>query len=442
MRAFKIAIGLVSFSLLLILCSQWIPQTLPQYFSDLTGTTQSQSHNPQSSQDMMDDSSNDDETEKSTEKYVTYLPHSGFHNQRIALINAMVIAKSLNRTLIMPELNMGHANYWLPGKALALQFDDCSRKIFKGPHRVSLNGCYAFRSYNPWSVSSILDLSAVNDQGIRYVERNDMSLDFFEKNFGLTKDDTYYVQDPTRFSYRIYDNSSMDLGSFDFPLQLSVLRQRTEPLISFGSLFGSFRLAIEPNSELWWLREYLTAELGISHSVIMQDSLSIASHLGGPGNYISIHIRQGDGSFRKALKSTIVHVQAHLEKIKGRADPDAVEAMRQLSVPDRLKACVVVNHTVTDPHLRVIFMATDAHNSRESMADFHYAFPCMFTLNDFSNVISNLIETDHSIFLPLVDAEVASHSSRFVGTPKSTFSKYIKYRQRRWLKYYPKAPKS
>ncbi|KAI9005846.1 hypothetical protein CLU79DRAFT_780689 [Phycomyces nitens] len=433
MRGFKIAITIVSLSLLLIIFSQWIPQTIPQYFSDLT--TQSPiGFNP--SQGMMDDSIEDE----STEKYVTYLPHSGFHNQRIALINAMIIAKALNRTLIMPELNMGRANYWRPNEELALKFDDCARKVFKGPNRVPLTGCYAFRSYKPWSVSSILDLSAVKEQDIRVLERNDMSLDYFEKTFGLTKDDTYYVQDPSRFSYRIYDNSTMDLGTFDFPLEMSVLRQRTEPLVFFGSLFGSYRLAIEPTSELGWLREYLTAELGISHSVIMQDSLSIVSHLGGPGNFLSIHIRQGDGPFRKALKSTIAHVQTHLEKIKGKRDPEAVEAMRELSIPERLKACI--NPSVTDPHLRVIFMATDAHDSRQSMSEFHHEFPCLFTLNDFPEVLKNLVESDHGIFIPLVDAEVASHSSRFVGTPKSTFSKYIKYRQHRWLKYYPMAPNS
>ncbi|KAI7872354.1 hypothetical protein BDF14DRAFT_490307 [Spinellus fusiger] len=45
-------------------------------------------------------------------KYISYLPHSGFHNQIISLINALVLAKALNLTLIMPELNIGWANHW------------------------------------------------------------------------------------------------------------------------------------------------------------------------------------------------------------------------------------------------------------------------------------------------------------------------------------------
>ncbi|CAG8627907.1 15311_t:CDS:2, partial [Racocetra fulgida] len=39
-----------------------------------------------------------------TEKYLTYLPHDGFNNQRIALENAIFLAWFLNRTLIIPPL--------------------------------------------------------------------------------------------------------------------------------------------------------------------------------------------------------------------------------------------------------------------------------------------------------------------------------------------------
>jgi len=36
-------------------------------------------------------------------KFLSYLPHSGFHNQRIALENALVLARLLNRTLLVPH---------------------------------------------------------------------------------------------------------------------------------------------------------------------------------------------------------------------------------------------------------------------------------------------------------------------------------------------------
>src|SRR3954453_16435422 len=61
-------------------------------------------------------------TELSQEKYLTYLPHSGLHNQRIELENAVFLAWSLNRTLILPPLMLGKR---FPYK----QFDSLERKL-------------------------------------------------------------------------------------------------------------------------------------------------------------------------------------------------------------------------------------------------------------------------------------------------------------------------
>ncbi|KAF9381414.1 hypothetical protein CPC16_009867 [Podila verticillata] len=48
-----------------------------------------------------------------TEKYLTFLPHSGFHNQRSELENALVLARLLNRTLIIPKVYLGPPMPWL-----------------------------------------------------------------------------------------------------------------------------------------------------------------------------------------------------------------------------------------------------------------------------------------------------------------------------------------
>ncbi|KAF9650013.1 hypothetical protein BDM02DRAFT_1689768 [Thelephora ganbajun] len=42
------------------------------------------------------------------EKFLSYLPHSGFHNQRIALENALVLARLLNRAFLVPPVRFGH----------------------------------------------------------------------------------------------------------------------------------------------------------------------------------------------------------------------------------------------------------------------------------------------------------------------------------------------
>ncbi|KAF9543703.1 hypothetical protein EC957_000558 [Mortierella hygrophila] len=48
-----------------------------------------------------------------TTKYITFLPHSGFHNQRAELENALLLARLLNRTLIMPKVYLGPPMPWL-----------------------------------------------------------------------------------------------------------------------------------------------------------------------------------------------------------------------------------------------------------------------------------------------------------------------------------------
>ena len=48
------------------------------------------------------------------EKFLSYLPHSGFHNQRIELENALLLAAYLNRTLLVPPVYLASpAMPWL-----------------------------------------------------------------------------------------------------------------------------------------------------------------------------------------------------------------------------------------------------------------------------------------------------------------------------------------
>lgn len=51
-------------------------------------------------------------------RYLAYSPHSGLHNQRIALENAIVLAQLLNRTLLLPPLRLGKPLRWANNEAL------------------------------------------------------------------------------------------------------------------------------------------------------------------------------------------------------------------------------------------------------------------------------------------------------------------------------------
>jgi hypothetical protein len=84
-------------------------------------------------------------------------------------------------------------------------------------------------------------------------------------------------------------------------------------------------------------------------------------------------------------------------------------------------------------------MATDSHKPREdpNMRALFDQFVCAFTLSDFPDIIPSINvksprdnHTDiSSLLIPLVDASIASGGNDFVGTPKSTFSGYVKSRQ-------------
>src|SRR5689334_7685658 len=58
------------------------------------------------------------------EQFITYLPHSQFHNQIIELKNAIVLAYLTNRTLIMPPiLRYNQSKLSIPHSALYGLYD-------------------------------------------------------------------------------------------------------------------------------------------------------------------------------------------------------------------------------------------------------------------------------------------------------------------------------
>lgn len=50
-----------------------------------------------------------DSAEPEHARYLSYLPHSGLHNQMICLQNALILGHMLNRTVIIPYIRLGRA---------------------------------------------------------------------------------------------------------------------------------------------------------------------------------------------------------------------------------------------------------------------------------------------------------------------------------------------
>ncbi|KAI9498814.1 hypothetical protein BDB00DRAFT_799615 [Zychaea mexicana] len=399
-----------------------------------------------------------DNNSNTNEKYITFYPHSGLHNQRLGLLNAMVLAKALDRTLILPQINLGKGVYWWESPLLAQKLSDCPELPLS--ERKGL--CADYRKYIPVPVSSVFDLSVLNRLGIRYIERDSMHTSYLSERLGIHDDEIYHVSDHKRFSYRIYDNvnSTDPLNQFKYRINLQELEARPEQLIEFGSLFGTPRLVLDVRNDLYWLREHLSGELGFGNPTVIHQTLNVVGRLGGPGNFVSVHLRTGDGVFKVTMARTMDKVRQTLERY---STQHRLHHEQEYAIMARLQAlahegqtanllneCTAIQHQrdMLHPRLRLIFMATDTAQPRHTLPELFEEFVCMFTLPDFPDVIQDTVagastpareQNDHygPLLLPLIDAEVASHGSFFVGTRKSTFSKYIQYRNRRFLSYYP-----
>jgi hypothetical protein len=403
--------------------------------------------------------SSQDALPEEDEKFITYLPHSGLHNQRIALINAMILAKALDRILLMPEMNLGHAVYWRPFSTLSRQLDICPRlqkklKSIKKKRAFRSLQCSTFKNYVPVSVDAIFDISAAEELGIRTEQRLDMKRDYVKRHNRLfthfdKKGYKYSIPDTERYSYQLHDGPMEDDNSKFFShIEIESLRQRPERYIEFGSLFSMARLSLN-QPELIWAKEHLHREIGTRHPLVQAHAQKVIGKLGGEGNFVSVHLRQGDGFFKKLLKETLIEIEDKLQlklnqtdgKLFARgSDPSLIQTIAtENDTTRRLEKCLAVQGV---PCLDVIFLATDAPKPRATLKTLFRQYPCTFTLADFPTTWkesnrkpsqSNILQNSHHaklghLLYPMMDAEIASYASMFIGTPKSTYSSYVNYR--------------
>ncbi|KAI9474008.1 MAG: hypothetical protein EXX96DRAFT_580196 [Benjaminiella poitrasii] len=416
--------------------------------------------------------------EKGEEKFITFLPHSGLHNQRIGLINAMILAKALNRTLILPQINIGKAIGWKPSLLSEARFSECTIQNKRRSDAL----CKGFNKYVPVSVESIFDLSALHDAGVRTIQRDDMSQSYFQDVWSIPDEEVYRVEDLTRFSYRIYDSKKNQdsMRSFEYRIDMDDLREMDEKVIVFGSLHYTMRLALE-DPYLVWFAQHLRKEISISHPVVIRQALRIIPLLGGPDKFVGVHLRQGDGYFKALMDETLNTLRLTLEQtdlspdqiLQLQQNPDFSTSPRALSPEDQnkltelhaissadkmqlLSQCVAWHKPDNHPRLRLIYMATDTPSPRTTLKELYDEFPCIFTLSDFPEVIESTLTMSpmltgnarvddemmeygtkiSPLLFPMIDAEIASHGSTFIGTRKSTFSQYINHRYTRFKSIY------
>lgn len=130
------------------------------------------------------------------------------------------------------------------------------------------------------------------------------------------------IDDTTAYDYKIYatqegldevDAPGTDgLDNYHYALPLSDLQTpeaESKRLIEFGSLYGSFRLNLKGADPHWSkllnkIQKAMVFDLDLLENVSRQ----MAHAMGGHDNFIGLHLRVGDGSF-KVSEPRLTHAE-------------------------------------------------------------------------------------------------------------------------------------
>ncbi|CAG8523221.1 11314_t:CDS:2 [Paraglomus occultum] len=363
------------------------------------------------------------------EKYLTYLPHSQFNNQRISLENALMLAYYTNRTLILPPLILGaHKVAWLP-------FQQLYNSLQALKKRRSREKCVNSRYHNIcdyWDSWSLIRWDEIfgnvprfaEAEGLRIEWSNDFSLGKLKSKYNLTNDDIHYLRDAVRYGAKIYDDpqSTTPLGVYQARLPLAALQAIPHKLIYFESLYGPDR-ALYELPEHYAFNQRMVRELVYTHPGVKSVAEKIISLLGGKGTYVGVHVRGSDSDsyFGNAMARTIESLSAHVKELQVSRKQHAEHA-----------SFGTHEHCLHNSTSVPIYVATDISQPRtdKMSKQLFEMFSCVLTMSDFESFTHELDafvnENDglpmKRYLLPMIDMVVAAQGKTFVGTPLSTFS--------------------
>lgn len=394
------------------------------------------------------------------EKFISFYPHSGFHNQRIALVNALMLAERLNRTLLMPPVVLGEPIHWRKYDSLesfhrrgtkARIADECRAFLLgHGEQEEVPEKCKQSFRYTSLRWDRLFDLRRIKQRiNIRY--RDDYDRSYLQRKYGITNDDTYHIKDELLYDYRISDTENQPLQKYQREIFIWDLARRKERLLSFGSLFGTGRV-MYTSQESKDLRDFLFQQFVFSRQALpelFEEADRIMHRLGGPRSYVSIHARVGDSIFERFSPQVMGKLWSDLQKYLPLVAHNEHEQQQQYAMgQDHLqclnedigekKEAVDWNTMTTPRHPLVLFMATDAPDPREHplIQPIFDAFPCVVTLRDLfdfkQSKLATLINPEDGIqygkyLVPFLDGLIASRAQEFTGSMWSTFSAYIRF---------------
>ncbi len=414
-------------------------------------------------------------------RFLAYLPHSGFHNQRIALENALVLARLLNRTLLLPPVRLGVALAYAPfddlyemaANATKAGLEHCAATLH-AKSAPTPPECESYESYThiPWGW--LVDLPAL--------QRTQPLLPGWNFTDGWLQDtlhlsppsDIFTLRDGSRHQHAFQDFVARRPASgrkFSEPVHLAALLRRPERLVMLGSLFGSSRLHLRARANRL-VRAQVREQMVFANPHLARATDAIRAALGG--TYLAAHLRIGDGAFEVNAPEIVRRAWWKLLQVGLGLSDDEIASLEEESFPEEEPldppvfapdlpalrsphpplppfpsnaspslspaggfSCRGRLHSA--PRLRrlnaPLYISTDAVSPTLNPLLWRFlgTFPCTFFLGDFAEQTRPLgvlrSEIDGvplgSFLMPFVDAMVAGQAYQVVGTESSTFSAFV-----------------
>lgn len=412
----------------------------------------------------------------SGERYLAYLPHSGFHNQRIAFENALVLARILNRTLLVPPARLGKdlVSYH--------RFDDLQHLLIRSGkqalHHCSValhtrppSECWGYFDYTHVSWDWLFDLSSIAAEQPLF-HREACTYPWLESP--PPDADTLRLKDQTAYDFRFVDYTpQLDAGAhprYHIAYPISTLAASSAQLIQLGTLFGSARLHLTKTGNLA-ARTTIRERLGFANPHLETASTAAVNALGGKDTFLAAHVRLSDGPFRALREQTVRSVwyrlvACALRGANASTSSEDIYELERLLVPTsavvppprvplvqsvslaamrlpratmvggRRLICAGKQHMAPElVSLNVpLFVATDVEDGL-ALAPLRATFPCTILLRDLADVpevrmLDRLVSGEDGVPLapflaPLLDAAIMGRAWAVVGTEGSTFSTYV-----------------
>jgi len=401
------------------------------------------------------------------QKFLSYLPHSGFHNQRIAFENALVLAFALRRTLLVPPIRLANKPIRYVEFETLVRHHELSSKM--GLQHCPLVHSYLSRplecleyfesSYLPWSW--LVDLSAPA-RHLPLIQLPTVSQRWLHEHFYLNETDIHYLKDRSPYQFRFLDTNTDSPPTNDRYAQdvdfvdLSAVNAR---LLQLGTLFGTSRLRFTNPTNLAYQRTVRQSMIFINQN-LSRVADSIAAALSD--HFLAVHIRIGDGTFKADAEQTVKSIWwSLLQDVLGLSPAEICHLQGRFSGLPKLNCskkstCTGNCSLVTTVPLSVpripcrfprhpeglhellnipLYVATDLRHpaSDDALHLLRQTFPCVFFLTDFPQYIQQLESVTspydgvplQPFLLPFIDAMVAAKALTFIGTQGSTFSKFV-----------------